>query len=257
MVSYRYAKANNPKCSEYDPSKPKSWIMYEDMNALYSGAMTQYMPTEILEKVGPEDIPDIQSIAPDADIGYMLEIDLEAPIHLHDFFADYPLAPEKQIVPENWISPYNEKLVKDKDVGGGKYIVGEKLLQTLVTKIHSTLKFRQSSWMKDYIEENICKRKIAKTNKDNFGIMYYKLKNNAVFGKQMENVCKHMRVELLQPDQDKKLTRLVRSPLYVGFKAYEGEITAVYILKGTVTLNKPLFVEQAILDISKAMMFNF
>ncbi|CAG8627389.1 1701_t:CDS:1, partial [Paraglomus brasilianum] len=67
--------------------------------------MTQYIPTEILGKVGPEEIPD-----------------LEAPIDLHDFFADYPLAPEKQIVPESWISPYNKKLIHDKDVGGGKYI---------------------------------------------------------------------------------------------------------------------------------------
>ena len=41
MVSYRYAKANNEKCPDYDLNKPKSWIMYEDMNGLYSGAMTQ------------------------------------------------------------------------------------------------------------------------------------------------------------------------------------------------------------------------
>ena len=137
--------------------------MYEDINVLYSGAMTQYMPTEIIGKVGPEEIPDIQSIAPDAKIGYMLEIDLEAPINLHNFFADYSLIPEKQIVPENWISPYNERLVKDKEVGEGKYVLGEKLLQILlpkknyiihyqalqlymkfgmkVTKIHGALKF--------------------------------------------------------------------------------------------------------------------
>ena len=134
------------------------------MNALYSGAMTQYMPTEILGKVAPEKIPDIQSIASDAEIGYMPEVDLEVPAHLHDFFADYPLAPEKQIIPENWLSLYNERLVHDKDVGGGKYVTGEKLIQTLypkknyvvhyralqlymnlgmkVTKIHGALKFR-------------------------------------------------------------------------------------------------------------------
>src|SRR3990170_4080140 len=105
--------------------------MDEDMNALYSGAMTQYMPTEILGKVAPEKIPDIQSIAPDAEIGYTLEVDLEAPVHLHDFFTDYPLVPEKQIVPENWLSLYNERLVKDKEVGNGKYVSGEKLVQTL------------------------------------------------------------------------------------------------------------------------------
>ncbi|CAG8536629.1 4995_t:CDS:2 [Acaulospora morrowiae] len=172
--------------------------------------------TMILGKVGPEEIHEIQSIAPDAEIGYMLEVDIETPINLHDFFADYSLALEKQIIPENWLSLYNERLVHDKAVGGGKYVTGEKLLQTLlpkknyivhyrvlqiymkfgtkVTKIHSALKFHQSPWMKDYIEENIHKRKIAKANKEDFGVMYYKLKNNAVFGKKMENVRKHMRV---------------------------------------------------------------
>ncbi|CAI2195000.1 1394_t:CDS:1, partial [Funneliformis geosporum] len=66
-----------------------------------------------------------------------------------------------------------------------------------VTKVHGALKFWQSLWMKEYIEENIRKCKIAKANGDEFGVMYYKLKNNAVFRKQMENVCKHIRVELL------------------------------------------------------------
>ena len=116
--------------------------MYEDMNALYSGAMTQYMPTEILGKVDSEEVLDIQSIAPDAKIGYTLEIDLEVPVHLHDFFADYPLASEKQLVPENWLSLYNERLVQDKAVGDGKYVSGEKLLQTLYTKKNYVVHYR-------------------------------------------------------------------------------------------------------------------
>ena len=66
-----------------------------------------------------------------------------------------------------------------------------------ITKIHSALKFKQSPWIKEYIEENIRKRKIAKANGNEFGVVYYKLKNNAVISKQMENVRKHMRVELL------------------------------------------------------------
>ncbi|CAI2199442.1 15232_t:CDS:1, partial [Funneliformis geosporum] len=111
--------------------------------------------------------------------------------------------------------------------------------------------------MKEYIEKNIRKCKIAKANRDEFGVMYYKLKNNAVFGKQMENVRKYMRVELLQTEEDKKIRCLASSLLYVGFKAFEREITAVHMLKSTVTLNKPIYVRQTILDISKAMMFNF
>ncbi|CAG8527329.1 23980_t:CDS:2 [Cetraspora pellucida] len=111
--------------------------------------------------------------------------------------------------------------------------------------------------MKKYIEKNIRKCKIAKANGDEFGVVYYKLKNNAIFSKQMENVCKHMRVELLRRNKDKKIRCLASSLLYVGFKAFEEDIIAVHILKSIVTLNKPIYVEQAILDISKTMMFNF
>ena len=108
--------------------------MYEDMNVLYSDTMIQYMPTEILGKVGSEEVPDIQSITPDAKINYTLKIDLEASVYLHDFFADYPLASEKQLVPENWLSLYNKRLVQDKTVRNEKYVSEEKLFQTLYTK---------------------------------------------------------------------------------------------------------------------------
>ncbi len=66
-----------------------------------------------------------------------------------------------------------------------------------VTKIYSALKFMQSLQIKKYIEKNICKYKIAKTNGNEFKVIYYKLKNNAVFNKQIKNVYKHMRVQLL------------------------------------------------------------
>ncbi|CAI2198186.1 12002_t:CDS:1, partial [Funneliformis geosporum] len=88
-------------------------------------AMTQYIPTEILGKVILEKISDIQNITSDAKIGYTLEVDLEALVHLHDFFTNYPLAPEKQIVPENWLNLYNERLVRGKAVGDGKYVSEE------------------------------------------------------------------------------------------------------------------------------------
>src|SRR6185437_7951649 len=100
------------------------------------------MPTEILGKVSPEEVPDIQSIAPDAEIGYMLELDLEAPVHLHNYFANYPLAPEKQIIPEDWLSLYNERLVQDKEVGNGKYMSGEKLVQALYPKKNYVVHYR-------------------------------------------------------------------------------------------------------------------
>ncbi|CAG8485166.1 12040_t:CDS:2 [Cetraspora pellucida] len=167
IASHQYAKVNNPQCFGYDPSKPTSWTMYEDMNALYSGTMMQYMPTEIIGKVGSKKVSDIQTIVPNAEIGYMSEVDLEVLAHLQDFFTNYPLVPKKQIISKNWLSLYNEILVYNKNIKEKKYVSGEKL---------------------EYIEKNIRKHKIVKANGDEFGVIYYKLKNNAVFGKQMKNV---------------------------------------------------------------------
>ncbi|CAG8636187.1 13456_t:CDS:2 [Acaulospora morrowiae] len=90
----------------------------------------------------PEEIPEIQSIALDVKIGYMLKVDIETPINLHNFFTDYPLVPKKQIVPENWLSLYNERLVHNKAVGGGKYVMEEKLLQTLLLKKNYIVHYR-------------------------------------------------------------------------------------------------------------------
>ncbi|CAG8527307.1 23979_t:CDS:1 [Cetraspora pellucida] len=152
ITSYRYAKANNPQCPDYEPSKLKSWALYKDMNTLYLDAMTQYMLTEILDKVSLEEVPDIQSIAPDTEIGYILEVDLEAPVHLHNYFADYSLVLEKQIISENWLSLYNEILVHDKNVGEEKYVSGEKLVQTLFTKKNYIVHYRalQTYMNEDY-----------------------------------------------------------------------------------------------------------
>ncbi|CAG8583133.1 15394_t:CDS:2 [Cetraspora pellucida] len=213
------------------------------------------MPTEILSKLSPEEVPNIQSIVPDAEIRYTLKVDLEVPVHLHDYFANYPLVSEKQIVLENWLSLYNKMLVHNKNIGEGKYISGEKLVQTLFTKRNYVVHYQA---LQTYMKFEIKITKVhTKVNEDEFEIIYYKLKNKAVFDKQIENVCKHMRVELLQIKEDKKIRHLASSLLFVGFKQFEEGITAVHILKIIVTLNKPIYLEQAILNISKAIMFNF
>ncbi|CAG8553482.1 7039_t:CDS:2 [Racocetra persica] len=76
-------------------------IANKDINTLYLEVITQYMSTEILNKVSPEEILDIQSIMLDTEIGYILEVDLKVLVYLHDYFTDYPLVPEKQIVLED------------------------------------------------------------------------------------------------------------------------------------------------------------
>ncbi|RGB28920.1 hypothetical protein C1646_767247 [Rhizophagus diaphanus] len=131
-----------------------------------NGIHEEIIMAKILGKVGPKEIPDIQSIAPDAEIGYMLEVDLKALVHLYDFFS----APEKQIVPENWLSLYNERLVHNKEVEGEKYVSREKLVQTLTgnqfqswipNPIESVPKLDTKSYRKSGIGYNESHRELA------------------------------------------------------------------------------------------------
>ena len=94
-VTKRYSKANNKYMKDYDNTKETSYIMYFDENNLCGSAMTEYLPYGGF---------DLSSIRKDSSEGYILEVDLEYPIELHDYFDDYPPAPEKFKVTNDMIS---------------------------------------------------------------------------------------------------------------------------------------------------------
>ena len=99
MISNRYAQANNKYLQDYDPEKPSICIIYKDANNLYGHAMSQPLPVgDFKWKTDFEDF-EVMTIADDADIGYILEVDLGYPEELHDLYSDYPLAPEKKKSP--------------------------------------------------------------------------------------------------------------------------------------------------------------
>ena len=205
MVSKRFAKANNPQCPDHDTTKPNNWIMYLDANNLYGWAMQQMLPVGgfIWCEDSPDFLNEILATPDDAPEGFLLEVDLEYPEHLHDAHNDYPLAPETLSVREDWLSDYQRLLVNQL---GCKFTDCVKLVPSLrkkeryvvhyrnlklyhslgmrVSKIHRAVKFRQEAWMKPYIEMNTELR--AKSTSD-FEKDFFKLANNAVFGKTMEN----------------------------------------------------------------------
>ena len=77
--------------------------------------MSQPLPTGEFHWLSDDEINslDIHSIRPDSKKGYILEVDLEYPKELHDFHDAFPLAPESLIIPKEWISPYQLKLLGD------------------------------------------------------------------------------------------------------------------------------------------------
>ena len=77
-------KANNPQCTNYDSSKPNSWIIYLDANNLYGWAMEQQLPVHGFQWVGIS-IDQVLATPDDSNEGYVVEVDLEYPKYLHDF----------------------------------------------------------------------------------------------------------------------------------------------------------------------------
>ena len=107
-ISHRHVVANNPYVEDYNDKEPSTYIAYLDANNLYGWAMSQYLPFDDFTFLPVEyvDCFDYMNVAPDAHTGYILEVDLTYPDHLHDSHNDYPLAPESLLITHDMLSPF-------------------------------------------------------------------------------------------------------------------------------------------------------
>ena len=89
--------------SDYDSSVDESYIIYLDVNSLYSWAMLQYLPVSTFKWLHPESVQnfDVTKVPDDSDTGYILEVDLEYPDSIHDLHSDLPFCPEKMTPPSD------------------------------------------------------------------------------------------------------------------------------------------------------------
>ena len=273
MISNRYSKANNPYITDYDPEQENSYVAHFDANNLYGWAMSKPLPAGELDWLTEQEIEelDISDVADDRDQGYILEVDLHYPSELHDLHNDYPLAPERMKISEETLSPYCKNLSESLELGGGavsklvpnlqdksNYVVHYRNLKLYIalgmklTKIHRVLVFEQSPWLKSYIDFNTEKRKHAAND---FEKDFYKLMNNSVFGKTMENLRKRVKVNLV--NDKKRLTKLTAAPSFDYFRIFSEDLAAVNMKKTKLYLNRPIYVGFAILDLSKVLMYQF
>ena len=205
--------------------------------------------------------------------GWSLEVDLEYPQELHDKHNDYPLAPEKKAIRIDQMSEYQkrmmnglqiempntEKLVltlEDKE----KYVLHFKNLQFYLSqgmrlkKVHRVIEFDQEPWMEPYIRMNTEFRKQAKSD---FETDFYKLMNNSVFGKTMENLRNRVDVKIVRAWENDKIRKLVSSPNYNRHTIFGNDMAGIHMNKTRLVLNKPVYTGMTILENSKILMYDF
>ena len=256
MISNRYGEANNKYMGQgFNRNKLIKYLMYLDANNLYGCAMSLKLPTYgfkwltsgEMEKLFNNKVVQVWEKTP-----CILEVDLEYPENLHDLHNDYPFCPER-VECKNGV----EKLIpnlKDKT----KYVIHYKnLIQCLragmkLKKIHRGIKFIESEWMKLYIEMNTNLRTKAKNN---FEKDFFKLMNNSVFGKTMENIRNRVNVKLVNTQE--KFKKLSAKPNYKGRKIFSENLISVHMKKTSLTMNKPVYLGMCILDLSKTIMYDF
>ena len=213
---------------------------------------------------------DIIEHSADSREGYILEVDLEYPRELHNAHNAYPLAPERMIVKKEWMSEYQRSLigVKHTEVEnlvpnlGNKdhYVLHYRNLQLYLslgmrlTKVHRALIFQQSCWMEPYIRLNTELRTKATSN---FEKDLFKLMNNSVYGKTMENLRKRVDVKLVRANEDDRLRRLIASPSYARANIFDDNLAAIQMHKSRLVLNRPVYVGMCVLDLSKHLMYDF
>ncbi|CAH3155093.1 unnamed protein product, partial [Porites evermanni] len=133
-----------------------------------------------------------------------------------------------------------------------KDITEEKVLGMRITAVHRGISFYQSPWMEPYIRKNTELRMRAANN---FEKDFFKLMNNSVFGKTIENIRKRQNIHLI--DNRKKAVKLSSRPNFDRVTIFDKSLIAAHTKKTEVYFNKPVYVGQAILDLSKTLMFNF
>ena len=260
-ASVRYARANKKLMgSLYDPRQPTSYIMEVDGNNLYGWTMSQEIPDGDYEWVSDDKCRNLEELLNYADgriaifdTGlfdhreneedkkiFILEVDFKYPPELHERDDDYPLAPVVMIIKPELTGekqhnlriqyfgdacPYSRKLIYS-FLPKKHYVVQGQLLRFYLdcgmrlVKVHRAIRFKFSLYVASYFANNTAKRQQFKH--DDVKKAFYKLMNNAPYGKTIEHVARRTDIRLL--NDMKKARRLAKKPHCVDFRVFDGRV---------------------------------
>ena len=227
--------------------------------------MVQALPT------GEINVCDLLYTSSSSTKGYNYNIDIKYNDDLKQKTNKYPFFPEKTRANIGQFTDYqnvkkkkgykpNEKLML-KLTDKVDYVIDGEMLDWYLTSglkleditIKQKLEYSKSEWLKPYIELSIKKRKEAKAKGDKFGDVFFKLMNNASYGKTIENVYNRQDVELVN-DVD----RYIKFVENIGFKysvEFDDDLAAVHETIGKVKLDNFMYIGFVILEKAKLFMY--
>ena len=234
---------NNKYMKDYDKNKESSYIKYWHVNNLYGWAMSQKLPVNNFEWI--EDTSQFNE-----DFRF-LEADVQYPEKLHELHDDLPFLPKRMKIEKA------KKLVTnlhDKT----EYVVYIRNLKhelnygLFLKKVRRVIIINQKVFLESDIDRNT---KLRKKGKNNFEKDFFKLMNNVVFGKTMENVIQHRNIELATTER--RRNDLVSEPNYYTTKLFTENLLATEMRKTQILINKPIYLGLSILDLSEIVMYEF
>jgi len=249
-----------------------------DANNLYGKALIMKLPYQDYQWIkDPKQLElihnDLTSMDLDGERGMLLEVDLDYPAEIQDLTEDFPFAAEHAVPTFECFNSYMQNLWIEHHQGesydGYKklllshcnkehYVLHGKLLQfylkhgMVLKRIHRVLTFYQANIFKEFIEYNSLQRKNAT---DDFKKSLYKLQNNSLFGKSIEDKSRRIDIRLITNKEE--LLKLSYRPEYLGHKIFSKNLVAVSLAVKECLLNTPIAVGQSVLDLSKLVMYQW
>ena len=251
---HSYAEENNKYMKNYDKNKESSFLMYVHANNLYGWAMSKKLSVDGFKWVDDLSMFTeyfIKSYDEENDVGYLLAVDIEYPKPLRMLHSDLPFLPEKMKINKcpKLVCNVTDKENHSIHIAAFKQALNHGLK---LIRVHSVISFRQKEWLQPYIDLNTELRKNAKNE---FEKDFYKLKINSIYGKTVQNDRKHRDIKLVAAEY--KRNKLTSEPNYHSTKCISKNLLVMEMKKTKVRMNKPIYLGQAVLDLSKTLMFEF
>ena len=230
--------------------------------------MSQYLPYDEIKFDNNIKLDDILKTPDDSDIGYFIEVDLIYPDNIKEKTKNFPIAPMNKKINSNKFSDYMKEIKPDTYIQTNKlicdwsdkknYLVHYRMLKfyirhgMIVDKIHNIISFRQSRWLEKYINFNTQKLNISKND---FEKDFYKLLNNAFYGKTMENVRNRLKIKFIKKDDQRDILKQQSKLTFSGIhKSYENCDSNTF-KQNEVLMDKPIYLGFSVLELSKLLMY--